>query len=151
MSCHDIGRGMDSVARSVAEMYTKGEITKEIAFRLFLALRKGVHWCDGNEDEATASISNMLCGHCLKVYEEDDDIIDVWDTIGDLHSKACHNNDYGNKYVEKFEELYKAACEERGKKFSFDDVPREIWNSIVSPCVCKECLAEILKKCGEVR
>ena len=151
MSCHDIGRGMDSVARIVAEMYTNGEITKEVAFRLFYALRKGVHWCDGNEDEATASISNMLCGRCLKVYEEDDGIVDVWDTIGDLHSKVRYNNDNGNKYVEQFEELYKAVCEKGGKEFFCNDVPKEIWNTIVSPSVCKECFAEILKECGEVR
>lgn len=151
MSCHDIGRGMDSVTRIVAEMYINGEITKEVAFRLFHALRKGVHWCDGNEYEATASISDVLCGRCLKVYEEDDDIIDVWDTIADLHSKAHYNNDGGNKYVEQFEELYKTVCEKRGKDLFSDDVPNEMWNTIVTNCVCKECFAEFLKELGEAK
>ena len=151
MSCHDIGRGMDSVAKIVAEMYINGEITKEVAFRLFYALRKGVHWCDGNEDEATVSISKMLCGHCLKVYGEDDDILNLWDTIDDLHSKVYFNQDDSNKYVEQFEELYKTVCEETGKKFFRRDVPNKIWDTMVSPCVCKECFAEILKECGEAK
>lgn len=151
MSCHDIGRGMDSVTRVVAEMYINDEITKEVAFRLFRALRKGVNWCDGNEYEATASISGVLCGRCLKVFEDGDDVIEVWDTIADLHGKVYHSRDGGNKYVEQFEELYKAVCEKIGKDFFSRDVPDEIWNEMVSECVCKECFAEILKKCGEER
>lgn len=151
MSCHDIGRGMDSVTQVVAEMYINGEITKDVAYRLFRALQKGVHWCDGNEYEATASISNMLCGRCLKVYGENDDIIEAWDTIADLHGKATYNRDTKNKYVEQFEELYKAVCEKIGKNLFSSNVPNEIWKPLVSPCVCKECFAEILKECGEAR
>ncbi|MCM1168095.1 MAG: hypothetical protein NC401_19090 [Ruminococcus sp.] len=49
----------------------------------------------------------------------------------------------------QFEELYKEVCEERGKPFSGNDMPNEIWNAMVTSFVCKECFAEILKECGK--
>ncbi|MBO5731252.1 MAG: hypothetical protein J6R67_08645 [Treponema sp.] len=66
MSCHDIGRGMDSVTQVVIRMYDAGEINSKTALKLFTALKKGVHWCDGNEYEAVLSIFNCRCGNCLK-------------------------------------------------------------------------------------
>ena len=56
MSCHDIGRGMNSVANVVLDLYESGQISKEGASRLVLACRKGVNWCDGNEGEAVEDV-----------------------------------------------------------------------------------------------
>ena len=49
MSCHDIGRGMSAVSKTVLDLYEEKQISKESAMRLVLACRKGVHWCDGNK------------------------------------------------------------------------------------------------------
>ena len=84
-----------------------------------------------------------------RVLEDGEDVIDVWDTIADLHSKACYDKDGGNKYVEQFEELYKEVCDKKGKLIFSRNVSNEIWNEMVSESVCKDCFAEILKKCGE--
>ncbi|MDE6314496.1 MAG: hypothetical protein K2M46_12945 [Lachnospiraceae bacterium] len=65
MSCHDIGHGMNYVAKLIREMYDTEEISKETAVKIFRRLQKGVHWCDGNEYEAIECISNR-CGICLK-------------------------------------------------------------------------------------
>ncbi len=151
MSCHDIGRGMDSVTKVVFKMYIDGEITKDVAFRLFRALQKGVHWCDGNEYEATKSISGVLCGRCLKVFKEDEDPIDVWDTVNDLYDKVSRDKDTDDKYVRKFEVLYKDVCEKAGKTFSGNDIPNEVWDEMVCDNICEECFAEILRKCGEIK
>ena len=47
MSCHDIGRGLDSVTRVVIEMYDTGEITIKTALKLFynelLCQHKKIH------------------------------------------------------------------------------------------------------------
>lgn len=56
MSCHDIGRGMNSVVKVVLGLYDQEKFDRDTARLLFAACRKGVHWCDGNEDEAIASL-----------------------------------------------------------------------------------------------
>ena len=67
MSCHDIGRGMNSVVEIVIQMFDDEEISLEIARELIAACRESVHWCDGSEGEATYSISRCRCGKCLKM------------------------------------------------------------------------------------
>ncbi len=151
MSCHDIGRGMDSVTKVVSKMYIDGEITKDVAFRLFHALQKGVHWCDGNEYEATKSISGVLCGRCLKVFKDGEESIDVWNTIDDLYDKVSRDENTDNKYVWKFEMLYKEVCEKIGKTFFGRDIPNVVWDEMVCHNVCETCFAEILRKCSEIR
>lgn len=66
MSCHDIGRGMNSVVQVVLEMMDDGEIDKLSAKKIIHACAKDVHWCDGNEDEATASMVRCRCGNCME-------------------------------------------------------------------------------------
>ena len=66
MSCHDIGRGMNSVVEVVIDMFDDGEITRAAAAKIIHAARKGVHWCDGNEYEAIDSIRMKRCGYCLR-------------------------------------------------------------------------------------
>ena len=43
MSCHDIGRGMDSVTQVVIRMYDAGEINSKTVLKLFTALKKVVY------------------------------------------------------------------------------------------------------------
>jgi hypothetical protein len=79
MSCHDIGRGMDSVTQVVIRMYDAGEINSKTALKLFTALKKGVHWCDGNEYEAVLSIFNCRCGNCLKKMKLGEKFFNIYD------------------------------------------------------------------------
>ena len=77
MSCHDIGRGMASVADVVIELYEGGKINKEAAMHLIHACRKGVHWCDGNEDEAMEPV--VEAGYCGLCFEKKEDLSSVYD------------------------------------------------------------------------
>lgn len=79
MSCHNIGRGMDSVTQVVIEMYDKKELSKKTALKLFSALKAGVYWCDGNEYEAVESIMNCRCGKCLKKMKPSEKFYNVYD------------------------------------------------------------------------
>ena len=66
MSCHDIGRGMSAVSKTVLDLYEEKQISKESTIRLILACRKGVHWCDGNEEEALEEVVGRgYCGLCF--------------------------------------------------------------------------------------
>lgn len=65
MSCHDIGHGLNEVARKVLVEYDAGLIPHESAFRILHQCAKSVHWCDGNEYEATACMYDR-CGMCLR-------------------------------------------------------------------------------------
>ncbi len=79
MSCHDIGRGMDSVTQVAIEMYDNGELNRNAALKLFTALKKGVNWCDGNEGEAVASIIYCRCGKCLRKMTTGEKFYDIHD------------------------------------------------------------------------
>ena len=63
MSCHDIGRGMSAVSKTVLDLYEENQISKESTIRLILACRKVVHWCDGNEGEALEEVVGR--GYCV--------------------------------------------------------------------------------------
>ena len=84
MSCHDIGRGMNSVVEKIVELYDEGKYSMDTAKKLIVAARKGVHWCDGNEDEATASIRRCRCGRCLKKLNVGDFLFSVWDVSKEI-------------------------------------------------------------------
>ena len=77
MSCHDIGRGMASVADVVLELYESGQINKDAAIRLVNACRNGVHWCDGNENEAMESV--VEAGYCGLCFEKKEGLSNVCD------------------------------------------------------------------------
>lgn len=79
MSCHSIGRGMNSVVNKVLEMYDAEELTADATKKIIAEARKGVHWCDGNEWEAIASIRRSRCGRCLKVMPSGTPLYSVWD------------------------------------------------------------------------
>ena len=78
MSCHDIGRGMNSVVKVAIDMYDDGELSLEAARKIIAAARKGVHWCDGNEYEAVDCIRECRCGRCLKKMAPGDFLYSVW-------------------------------------------------------------------------
>lgn len=86
MSCHDIGRGVNSVAKTVLELYEENRFDKSTARALLRACRMGVYWCDGNEDEATESaVKEGYCGLCMEKSE-----------------KLTHVFDNGLPYPDKF-------------------------------------------------
>ena len=65
MSCHNIGHGLNEVVRKVLAEYDAGLIPYESVFRILQQYAKSVHWCDGNEYEATACMYDR-CGRCLR-------------------------------------------------------------------------------------
>ena len=67
MSCHDIGRGMNSVVRVVIGLYDNEEISSDAAIRIIRACARGVNWCDGNSYEAVDYIRRCRCGKCLRM------------------------------------------------------------------------------------
>ena len=77
MSCHDIGRGMASVADVVIELYENDKIDKSAAMRLVRACRRGVHWCDGNEGEAVETV--VEAGYCGLCFEKKTRLSSVFD------------------------------------------------------------------------
>ena len=99
MSCHDIGRGMASVANVVIELYEGGQIGKDAAIRLVHACRKGVHWCDGNEDEAMQTVVEAgYCGLCFvkkeglsSVYNNDIGYPGKYDVFKAYDKTAAHD------------------------------------------------------------
>ena len=75
MSCHDIGRGLNSVVGVVITFYDEGKLDIETARTIIVACRKGVHWCDGNEDEAVMRLRKCRCGKCLKVVKKGEELL----------------------------------------------------------------------------
>lgn len=65
MSCHNIGHGLNEVVRKILVEYDAGLIPYEPVFRILQQCAKSVHWCDGNEYEATACMYDR-CGRCLR-------------------------------------------------------------------------------------
>lgn len=150
MSCHDIGRGMNSVTEVVAKMYIDKEITKDVAFRLFKALQKGVHWCDGNEYEATASLEDLLCGRCLKHFDDSEYSVDLWDTIDTLYNVTDGREEADDELVQQCTELFaKIREKDKGSGFCLS-VNNTFWELLkketVSCYVCEDCFKEILNK-----
>ena len=87
MSCHDIGRGMNAVSKTVLDLYEEGQISKEGAMRMIRACRKGVHWCDGNECEAC--VETVERGYCGLCFEKSDRLTDILDN--DLDFPECNH------------------------------------------------------------
>ena len=97
MSCHDIGRGLNSVTKTVIEQYKAGNLNKDAFGAILCSCRKGVNWCDGNEDEAMEALVDAgICGLCL---EETHEVSNIYDN--DL--------DYKHRY-EVFDAYYDTAA-----------------------------------------
>ena len=91
MSCHSIGRGMNSVVEKVLELYDNDEIGREQAIVIIAACRKGVNYCDGNEYEATECMDGCRCGKCLKVFEKGEKFFSVYDTSDVIERRQKYN------------------------------------------------------------
>ena len=70
MSCHDIGAGLNTVSVKVLQLYDEGKLETDIVKDLLRTIKKGVHWCDGNEYEAVECFKGCRCGRCLKKADE---------------------------------------------------------------------------------
>ena len=94
MSCHDIGRGMNSVVKVTMELYDSGKIDKESAQKIIYACMRGVHWCDGNEGEATEYIGNCVCGKCMKKIPKGDKLYSIFDVSPDVPNRFHIDDNY---------------------------------------------------------
>ncbi len=79
MSCHDIGRGLNSVVKKVIELLKNDNISKEAAKQIIIACRNGVYWCDGNECEAVACFRRCYCGNCMEHIETGKPLYSIFD------------------------------------------------------------------------
>ena len=114
MSCHDIGRGLDSVTIVVLDQYEKGQLSKRAAKHIIRACRKGVHWCDGNEDEAMEETRDRgYCGLCI---EKSDRLQNVYDASS-VVSKGF-DDDYDDIAVHQW--LCPNCIKLLSDEFSFD-------------------------------
>lgn len=94
MSCHNIGRGMDSVVVQVIKLLEENEISKEAARKIIIACRNGVYWCDGNEYEAVESINRCYCGNCMNRIESGKPLYYIYDTSFDVVNRDDISNNY---------------------------------------------------------
>lgn len=77
MSCHSIGRGMNSVVKVVISLVDERKIEIEPAKEIIEACKKGVNWCDGNEYEAIACIDGQRCGNCLVTIKDRENVVNA--------------------------------------------------------------------------
>ena len=84
MSCHDIGRGMNSVVRTTVMLMENGKVSKEAARTIIGCCRNSVYWCDGNEYEAIEYIRNCMCGRCMSLIQKGKKLYSVYDVSSDV-------------------------------------------------------------------
>ena len=80
MSCHSIGAALNNVGEKILEMYENGKIDAETAKELLCTIRRSVHFCDGNEYEATETLEENYCGCCLRKMKKDDLFLHLYHT-----------------------------------------------------------------------
>ena len=79
MSCHHIGRGMNSIVRRTITLYDHNEIALEPAKKIIATCENAVNWCDGNGYEAVDYILRCRCGKCLKLVPEGEKLYSIYD------------------------------------------------------------------------
>jgi len=87
MSCHSIGRGMNSVVRTVMSLMDQEKISKEAAKTIIRCCAKSVNWCDGNEVEATDYIRRCICGRCMKMIPAGEKLYSVYNVSKDVPNR----------------------------------------------------------------
>lgn len=122
MSCHDIGRGMNSVVEQVVSLLDSQKISTEAAREIIVACRRGVHWCDGNEDEAIEFIRRNRCGYCLNKIPKGMPLYSLWKV-------ARFQPDY------PFREEDPLMC--KGVELASDGLCKECFEIVVNK-ICKE-------------
>ena len=80
MSCHAIGHGINAVMEVVLDLYEEGEVTPNAVRRLGRMAQKAVNWCDGNAGEAVEVFLGHVCGRCLKVVKDKDELYNIFDS-----------------------------------------------------------------------
>ncbi|MCD7844616.1 MAG: hypothetical protein LUG57_01930 [Oscillospiraceae bacterium] len=128
MSCHDIGHGMNNVVKKVLELMDAGEISADAAKTLAYTAIGSVHFCDGNEYEASECFAEQgRCSCCLEIkptvfaFEDCPDLYrdkinametvrwrrprdwDDYEILGDTICPECLERVYKNKF-ERFDE-----------------------------------------------
>ena len=83
MSCHSIGRGLNSVMEVVVELYEEGKIPAEAVRLLGQQAMRAVNYCDGNADEAVEVLTESRCGRCLKKVASTNELFNVYEVSYD--------------------------------------------------------------------
>lgn len=86
MSCHDIGRGMNSVVKTTISLMDQEKISKDAAKTIINSCARGVNWCDGNTYEATDYIRKCICGNCMRLVPAGEKLYSVWTVSNDVHN-----------------------------------------------------------------
>lgn len=120
MSCHDIGRALNSVQEKILELYEAKKLDKEITRELLLVSTKAVWWCDGNEYEATKTFDLSYCGNCLEQGAEGDYLYSLWE--------ADVKQDFSARYK------FLSAFEKKHR--------------LVGSYLCEKCFEKALKELG---
>ena len=94
MSCHDIGRGMNSVVRTTITLFYEGKIPLEAARSIILSCKHGVHWCDGNEGEAVSYITGCICGKCMKKVKKGEKLYNIYSVSNDVPDRYDWPRDF---------------------------------------------------------
>ena len=94
MSCHDIGRGMNSVVRTTISLLDEGRISMDAARSIILSCKHGVHWCDGNEGEAVSYIRGCICGRCMKKLAKGEKLYNIYSVSNDVPDRFDWAKDF---------------------------------------------------------
>lgn len=103
MSCHSIGHGLNTVAKTTMELYMNNKITMEDTKVLLRQIQKAVHYCDGNEYEAIEYlIDNDICSACLE--EKEEELIILYDSEykwfkGDIYREYEEDTYYVSMFI----------------------------------------------------
>ena len=87
MSCHAIGRGMNSIVKTTITLMDQGKIGKEAAKAIIISCANGVYWCDGNTYEATDYIRRCLCGRCMSLVPAGDKLYSIYDVSREVFDR----------------------------------------------------------------
>ena len=117
MSCHNIGRGMNDVAKEILQCFDAGKMDRETAKQLVTACRESVGCCDGNPDEAVMVFQEQ--GRCSRCFKTNCSARRIWNWDSKLGKEAQKRIDAVAK-----EEAYHAE--------------------MLSDVVCPDCLIELL-------
>ena len=93
MSCHDIGRGMNSVVRTVVSLMDEKKISKDAAKTIIRCCANSVNWCDGNSSEATDYVRRWMCGRCMKRVPAGEKLYSVYQ-VSDAVKNRYHLDDH---------------------------------------------------------
>ncbi len=94
MSCHDIGRGMNSVVRTTISLLDEGRISMDAARAIIVSCKRGVHWCDGNEGEAISYIRGCVCGRCMKKLVKGERLYSIYSVSNDVPDRFDWEKDF---------------------------------------------------------